>query len=185
MGGIGFQQLFIFVFLWMTIMFHRGLSSVNNNSKTQGVLLLLNVLYAVLFLITVIDHTHTPHLRFSILTRSIQGRIIFRLVEYYNGLDSPIPNHEAYQYCLDSLPMFIALVLLNICHPGRIMPGKESDFPSRKVRKAMGKTKRDNSISPASNGVVRLDILSNSAGNGDLEEAMKPTVGRHHRVSDI
>lgn len=80
--------------------------------------------------------------------------------------------------------MFIALVLLNICHPGRIMPGKESDFPSRKVRKAMGKTKRDNSVLPASNGGVRLNSLSDSAGNGDLEEAMKPTAGRHHRVSE-
>lgn len=35
--------------------------------------------------------------------------------------------------------MLIALVLLNIVHPGRIMPGKESDFPSRKQRKAAGK----------------------------------------------
>lgn len=54
MGGIGFQQLFIFVFLWMAIIFHRGLSPVNKSSKTRGVLSLLNVLYAVLFLITVI-----------------------------------------------------------------------------------------------------------------------------------
>lgn len=185
MGGIGLQQLFIFVFLWMAIMFHRGLSSVNKNSKTKEVLLLLNVLYAVLFLITVINHSHTPHLQFSILTRSIQGRIIFRLLEYYNGLDSAIPNHEAYQYCLDSLPMFVALVLFNICHPGRIMPGKESDFPSRKARKTMGKIKRDNSISPASNGVVRRDNVSNSVGADDLEGAMKPTIGRHHRVGDI
>lgn len=160
-------------------MFHRGLSPVSNNSKTQEVLLLLNVLYAVLFLITVINHAHNPHSRFSFLTRPIQGRIIFRLVEYYNGIDSQIPNHEAYQYCLDSLPMFIALVLLNFCHPGRIMPGKESDFPSREVRKALGKTKRDNSISPASNEVVRLDNLFDSAGNGDLEEAINPTAGRH------
>ncbi len=35
--------------------------------------------------------------------------------------------------------MFVALVLFNIVHPGRIMPGKECDFPSRKERKAMGK----------------------------------------------
>lgn len=71
MGGIGLQQLFIFVFLCMAIMFHRGLSPVSNNSNTQEVLLLLKVLYAVLFLITVINHAHTPHSRFSILTRPI------------------------------------------------------------------------------------------------------------------
>ena len=35
--------------------------------------------------------------------------------------------------------MFAALVLLNVWHPGRIMPGKESDLPSRKQRKAVGK----------------------------------------------
>lgn len=35
--------------------------------------------------------------------------------------------------------MLIALVLFNIVHPGSVMPGKESDFPSRKERKAMGK----------------------------------------------
>lgn len=31
--------------------------------------------------------------------------------------------------------MFLALVVFNIVHPGRIMPGKKSDFPSRKERK--------------------------------------------------
>ena len=61
-------------------------------------------------------------------------RIIFRLCEYSQGLSSTILHHEAYQYCLDSLPMFTALLILNIVHPGRIMPGKESDIPSRKER---------------------------------------------------
>jgi len=35
--------------------------------------------------------------------------------------------------------MLLALVLLAVFHPGRLMPGKQSDFPSRKERKAMGK----------------------------------------------
>lgn len=65
-------------------------------------------------------------------------RIVFRLCEYSQGLDSKIPLHEAYQYCLDSLPMLLALVLLNVVHPGRIMPGTESEVPSRKARKKMG-----------------------------------------------
>jgi hypothetical protein len=64
-------------------------------------------------------------------------RIIFRLCEYSQGLDSEIPLHEAYQYCLDSLPMLLALVVLNFVHPGRIMPGRASDIPSRKERKKM------------------------------------------------
>ena len=35
--------------------------------------------------------------------------------------------------------MLLALILLNLVHPGRIMPGKESDLPSRRQRKAAGK----------------------------------------------
>lgn len=65
-------------------------------------------------------------------------RIIFRLCEYAQGFKSSIPTHEAYQYCLDSLPMLCALVILNVIHPGRIMPGKASDLPSRKERKGEG-----------------------------------------------
>jgi hypothetical protein len=63
-------------------------------------------------------------------------RIIFRLIEYAQGFKSTIPTHEAYQYCLDSLPMLCALVILNFIHPGRLMPGKESNFPSRIERRA-------------------------------------------------
>lgn len=35
--------------------------------------------------------------------------------------------------------MLIALALFNIIHPGRVMPGKQGDFPSRKERKLIGK----------------------------------------------
>lgn len=33
--------------------------------------------------------------------------------------------------------MLIALVLFNVVHPGKIMAGVESDFPTRKERKNM------------------------------------------------
>ncbi len=79
----------------------------------------------------------SPHAHITKLTASIQLRIFFRIVEYAQGLDSPIPNHEVYQYTLDSLPMLVALVLFNIFHPGRIMPGKVSNIPSRKERKRL------------------------------------------------
>jgi hypothetical protein len=35
--------------------------------------------------------------------------------------------------------MLVALVLFNVFHPGAIMPGKASDFPSRKERKVWKK----------------------------------------------
>ena len=114
-AGVGVQQLFIFLFLALVIGFHRQFKREAPNHRTSAAMWLLYVIYMVLFLITL--------------------RIIFRLVEFASGLDSSIPNHEAYQYCLDSLPMWIALVLFNVVHPGRIMPGKEGDFPPRRERK--------------------------------------------------
>jgi hypothetical protein len=61
-------------------------------------------------------------------------RIIIRLCEYSQELSSTILHHEAYQYCIDSLLMFTALLILSIIHPGRIMPGQKSDIPNRKER---------------------------------------------------
>lgn len=49
------------------------------------------------------------------------------------------PFTKRTKYVLDSTLMLIALALSNIVHPGRVMPGKESHFPSRKERMAMGK----------------------------------------------
>ena len=66
--------------------------------------------------------------------------------------------------------MLIALVLFNIIHPGRLMPGKESDFPSRKARKAAGK----NGIMGRA-GVGELPLYERSGsdqegdGNGNVE----------------
>ncbi|PYH97890.1 hypothetical protein BO71DRAFT_447590 [Aspergillus ellipticus CBS 707.79] len=117
MGGVGIQQLFVLIFIGCAVVFHRKLLQ-QRRSDAQKALLLLYVLYACLALITM--------------------RIIFRLCEYAQGLNSSIPLHEAYQYCLDSLPMLLALVMLNVVHPGRLMPGKNSDMPSRKERKKMG-----------------------------------------------
>ena len=119
MGGIGFQQLCIFAFLALAIRFHGKLRVQDHSYERSRGLLLLYVEYAVVGLITV--------------------RIIFRLIEYSGGLDSSISKHEAYAYVFDSTLMLIALVLFNVLHPGRLMPGKESNLPGRKVRKAMKK----------------------------------------------
>ncbi|KAE8445853.1 hypothetical protein EG329_012776 [Mollisiaceae sp. DMI_Dod_QoI] len=116
--GCGIQQLFIIVFCIIAVKFHLEIRAQIPTDKQARALKMLYTMYAVILLITI--------------------RIIFRLIEYSSGFNSSIPNTEAYMYCLDSVPMFIALVLLNVTHPGNIMPGKESDMPSRKERK-MGK----------------------------------------------
>lgn len=134
MGGVGFQEFFVLVFAYIAFRFSQQIKRENPAGLSQA-LLLLYTQYTALVLITVsiiLPGVLSVALE---LTRKLQVRIIFRLIEYSKGLDSTIPNHEAYQYVFDTLPMFLALVLFNLVHPGRIMPGKESDFPSRKERK--------------------------------------------------
>ena len=119
MGGVGFQQLCIFLFLGLAVRLHQKLMKQSPSPDRARGLLLLYVQYVVVGLITI--------------------RIIFRLIEYSNGLKSSIPRHEVYQYIFDSTLMLIALVILNVFHPGRLMAGRESDLPSRKERKMLKK----------------------------------------------
>lgn len=50
--------------------------------------------------------------------------------------------HEAPLYTLEALPMFAALVLWNVSHPGRVLVGPNSEFPKReKKQKEEKKTK--------------------------------------------
>lgn len=53
MGGIAFQQLFIFIFAFIITKFHRELLRESRTERTQQALWLLYVVYAALFLITV------------------------------------------------------------------------------------------------------------------------------------
>lgn len=89
-------------------------------------------------------------------------RIIFRIVEYSKGLESTIPNHEAYQYCLDSLPMLLALVALNVVHPGRIMSGQESNIPSRKARKSGIVSKWYGDVSNGKHDETEMPVLAST-----------------------
>ncbi|KAI9650078.1 hypothetical protein NHQ30_000091 [Ciborinia camelliae] len=139
MVGVGIQQFFILVFLFFAFKFHQTLrdQSRRNIHTPQQAWSLLYALYAVILLITT--------------------RIIFRLAEYSQGLTSSIPNHEAFQYVLDSVPMFFALILLNIFHPGRIMAGPESNIPGRKERKStLFQTKMQSLESRGSGGVQMI-----------------------------
>lgn len=65
----------------------------------------------------------------------VQIRIIFRIIEFSAGADSSlsknISNHEAYMYCFDALPMFLALLTFHLWHPGKVLVGPESEFEKR------------------------------------------------------
>lgn len=59
MGGIGFQQLFIFLFVFVTIKFHREVLAQSRTDRIRQALRLILVVYAALFLITVSISTST------------------------------------------------------------------------------------------------------------------------------
>lgn len=132
MGGIGFQECCILLFTaiaikFMFIMQQRERSigvSANQilDQRHRGWRPLLYLMFTSLALITT--------------------RIIYRLVEFSAGLDptkNPIPYHEWYFMVLDALPMLIAIALMNVIHPGKILVGEGSEFPrlSRRERKEM------------------------------------------------
>ncbi|KAJ7603405.1 RTA1 like protein-domain-containing protein [Mycena polygramma] len=49
-------------------------------------------------------------------------------------LDSPITMHEAPFYCLEALPMFVALLFWNLFHPGQVLVGPDSEFPKKEKK---------------------------------------------------
>ncbi|KAJ6017113.1 hypothetical protein N7451_000492 [Penicillium sp. IBT 35674x] len=98
----------------------------------QQFFVLVFVVYAISFHIKILRQRRSDARKAEILLY-----VLYACLALITGLNSNIPLHEAYQYCLDSLPMLLALVMLNIVHPGRVMPGAESEVPSRKERKKM------------------------------------------------
>lgn len=63
--------------------------------------------------------------------------------------------------------MLTALVLLNIVHPGTVMPGKESDLPSRKERKLR---EQSYSLTPDS---VNLEAMDNLVPRGQFVQGSR------------
>jgi hypothetical protein len=47
--------------------------------------------------------------------------------------------HEAPFYCLEALPMFSALLLWNIFHPGQVLVGPDSEFPKKEKKSKKSK----------------------------------------------
>lgn len=130
MSGVGVQQFFILLFIALIVRFHLDALRL----ERQGLLAdkgskwwkyLTYTLYIVLVLITI--------------------RIIFRLTEFSGGVEpenNRLPFVEGYALGLDAFPMCLAIFLLAVVHPGTVLKGPESEFPSRKERKAEKKAKK-------------------------------------------
>jgi hypothetical protein len=116
MGGIGMQEGFIVVFLGLVITFHRNQLQAERlgrlaDDKKGGWRWMIYALYGCLLAITI--------------------RIIYRLVEFSGGLDASntLPSNERLLYVLESAPMWLAIFVWNIIHPGRFIRGADAKMP--------------------------------------------------------
>ncbi|RAH41681.1 RTA1 domain-containing protein [Aspergillus brunneoviolaceus CBS 621.78] len=152
MGGIGIQQFFIILFLFIAVQFHRQMLNLTCQGRLVGPKAhwrgLLYVLYTSLLFITV--------------------RIIYRLVEFSSGNDAsnPIPRHEWYMYVFDAVPMGCAIVVWNIVHPGAIIKGPDAKMPPSPLRKVFccaccrkRKDKHGMQTIPEDDGALQEDML--------------------------
>ncbi|KZL67164.1 RTA1 domain-containing protein [Colletotrichum tofieldiae] len=122
MSGCGLQLAFIVVFCGLMGRFYVKMRRAQRfDLDVKRIKAMVWVKYVVLVLIII--------------------RIIFRLVEFgpRADIDNPILANENYAFGLDALPMVLALVLLNVMHPGIVLRGEKSEFPklSRKEKKQM------------------------------------------------
>ncbi|KAF5634482.1 phospholipid-translocating ATPase [Fusarium tjaetaba] len=125
MAGVGLQLAVILIFIGITAFFYFKLRQLEGRSMGRMKWLILTML-AVLILIVI--------------------RIIYRLIEFGPGVNehNQLLIHEEYPLGLDATPIMIALVLLNIMHPGFVLRGPDSEFPklSRKEKKAIKQQKK-------------------------------------------
>ncbi|KAK2469433.1 hypothetical protein H9L39_19150 [Fusarium oxysporum f. sp. albedinis] len=125
-AGVAIQMTFVIIFGAMTAWFYRRIHQVPrcNNGRLKGLTL---VMLAVLLLIVV--------------------RTVYRLIEFGPGLnaDNPLLTKEIYPFALDALPMSLALTMLNAMHPGFVLRGTDSEFPSlsRAERTAIQRQKKE------------------------------------------
>lgn len=155
MGGIGLQELFILCFTGMLITLHRRLlvqeqRGIMLDRLHNGPLSWRWLFYGMYFALTMITVTHpSSSLQTSLSDADLKNkkvRIIFRICQYSSGTgaNNAMLTHEAYEYVLDASPMFLALVALNVAHPGRVMSGPASSWPrlSRKEKKELKRQKK-------------------------------------------
>ncbi|OJJ42136.1 hypothetical protein ASPZODRAFT_137481 [Penicilliopsis zonata CBS 506.65] len=111
--GVVFQQALIVFFFVVTVVCGRKTAYTVRNSQTiqAGIQKTLHVVQGSLILISY--------------------RIIYRIVEFSSGegssLNSYIDNHEWCVYVFDAGPMFLAVLLMNIWHPGAVLK-KSKDY---------------------------------------------------------
>jgi hypothetical protein len=75
-------------------------------------------------------------------------RICFRIIEFSAGVDTPLNNtiefNEWFVYVFDIAPMFLALIIFNIFHPGKVLVGPAAEYEklTREEKKAIKEAKK-------------------------------------------
>jgi hypothetical protein len=54
-------------------------------------------------------------------------RSVFRIVEYIQGFNGYILDHEIFLYIFDGVLMFVMMVLFNVWHPGQMISGRKKN----------------------------------------------------------
>ncbi|KAF2642685.1 hypothetical protein P280DRAFT_540584 [Massarina eburnea CBS 473.64] len=127
MSGIGVQEFFILLFFAIVVKFAIDVQRIEPQGNGYFSKRWQWVTYAIFT---------------SLVLISI--RICFRLAELSTGTDisNPLPYKEGYALGLDAVPMMLAIGVLAVFHPGLALKGPESEFPSRKERRAEKKQAR-------------------------------------------
>ncbi|KAF5231600.1 hypothetical protein FAUST_9162 [Fusarium austroamericanum] len=125
MAGVALQLAVVLVFSGITVFFYFKLRQLEGRSMKCMKWLIWTMVVVLMLIMT---------------------RIVYRLVEFGPGVNAhnTLLIHEGYPLGLDATPILIALVLLNIMHPGFVLRGPESEFPklSRKEKKALKEQKK-------------------------------------------
>ncbi|KJK80487.1 hypothetical protein H634G_04726 [Metarhizium anisopliae BRIP 53293] len=125
-AGIGLQLGFVVVFTGMTVSFYWEMRRVTGCRVGRMGWLIWTMLLVLGMIVT---------------------RIVFRLVEFGPGLNqyNPMLGKETWPFLLDAFPMLVALVALNVMHPGYVLRGPDGDFPrlTRAEKKAIRRQKRE------------------------------------------
>ncbi|KAJ3480818.1 hypothetical protein NLG97_g7976 [Lecanicillium saksenae] len=142
-AGIGLQLGFVVIFGVMTAWFYRRMHQVSRGGSMGRLRFLIWTLLAVLILI--MDELHPLFSSAVVINRNHpKVRIIFRLLEFGPGInaDNKLITDETYPLVLDAMPMVLALVLLNIMHPGLEKKARKQQAREEKMRRKAEKKAR-------------------------------------------
>jgi len=67
----------------------------------------------------------------TLTTVLVYVRSIYRTIELLDGWGGPIITNQTLFDCLDGVPIFLAMVTLNVFHPGRLIPAAMPATPER------------------------------------------------------